>query len=162
MEAVNSEEGLIRYKSEEQIQTGGPFVFSTRGKAFTVVLVLLIGIMATLLVTRTSLEATILRTPGMRYQTNEDGSISNVYNYKVINKSNGDMVINFVPMDSTIQLKLVGAMPEMAKQGVAEGAFFLSVPATQIEFGKAHADLGIYDQEGKLLETVEISVMGPL
>lgn len=162
MEAVDLKKGLIRYTSEEQIQTGGPFVFSTRGKAFTVVLVLLVGIITTLLVSRTTIEANILRTPGMRYQTNDDGSISNLYNYKIINKSNGDMELTFVPMDSLIQIELVGAMPAMARQDVAEGAFFLSAPASQFEFGEAHTELGVYNQDGELLEKVDISVMGPL
>ncbi len=162
MDAVDLKKGLIRYTSEEQIQTGDAFVFSTRAKAFSVVLVLLIGIMSALLFSRTEIETTILRTPGMRYQTNDNGSISNLYNYKLINKSNKDLIFHFIPVDSKIELKLVGHEPALIKQEVVEGAFFISAPLEYFKAGKAKTDLEIQDDEGRVIESVEISIMGPL
>ena len=37
---------------------------------------------------RNDVEATILRLPGQLYQHKENGIISNIYTYKVINKNN--------------------------------------------------------------------------
>lgn len=162
MEAVDLKKGLIRYTSEEQIQTGGPFVFSTRAKAFTVVLVLLLGVMAVLLVNRTEIEATILRTPGVRYIENDDGSVKNLYNYKLINKSNQNLDVELVPVDASVTIELVGTMPELEKQEVAEGAFFISVPGDQFKSGKAKVELEMRDADGRVIETEEVSVMGPL
>lgn len=161
MEAVDLPKGLIRYTSEEQIQTRKPFKLSGRAKAYTVLLAVLIGVLVSLLATRTSVEANILRTPGMLFQKNDDGTISNLYNYKIINKTNRDLTLNVRPLDSDISLKFIGNLPELKSQDVAEGAFFLYAPKDAFESGKVRAKLGVYDSEGELLETVKIDMAGP-
>jgi len=162
MEAVNLPTGLIRYTSEEQIQTRDPFKLSTRAKAYTIVLAVLVGILTTLLVTRTEVEATILRTPGMIYQTNEDGTISNLYNYKIINKTNYDLEFTLKPLDENYKIKMIGRVPELKKQEVAEGAFFLSAPPEDFEMGSLKTKLGIFSSEGEMIEEVKIKMAGPL
>lgn len=162
MEAVNLPKGLIRYASEEQIQTRKPFKLSGRAKAYTVVLALLIGVVVTLLATRTEVEAIILRTPGMLYQTNEDGSISNLYNYKIVNKTNRDLELDFVPLEEGYSIKVIGNQPELATQEVLEGAFFFSGDPEEFEGGKAETKLGIYDQNGELIDKVKMRITGPL
>lgn len=161
MEAVDLPKGLIRYTSEEQIQTRKPFKLSGRAKAYTVLLAVLIGVLVSLLATRTSVEANILRTPGMLFQKNDDGTISNLYNYKIINKTNRDLTLNVRPLDSDISLKFIGNLPELKSQDVAEGAFFLYAPKDAFESGKVRTKLGVYDSEGELLETVKIDMAGP-
>lgn len=162
MEAVNLPKGLIRYTSEEQIQTREPFKLSTRAKAYTVVLALLVGVVVTLLATRTEIEAIILRTPGMLYQTNDDGSISNLYNYKIVNKTNRDLQLDFVPLEEGYKINIIGGQPELETQEVLEGAFFFSGPSEAFKRGKAETKLAIYDQNGELIEEVKIRITGPL
>ncbi len=162
MEAVNLPKGLIRYTSEEQIQTRKPFELSVRAKAYTVVLALLVGVVVTLLVTRTEIEAIILRTPGMLYQTTEEGDISNLYNYKIVNKTNHDLVLDFVPLEEGFDLNVIGNNLELNKQEVLEGAFFLSAPEEAFDKGKALTKIGIYDQNGELIEKVKMRITGPL
>jgi cytochrome c oxidase accessory protein FixG len=162
MEAVNLPKSLIRYTSEERIHTREKFTLNFRAKAYVVVLSLLIGVLVGLLVTRTDVEATILRVPGMLYQTNEDGSISNLYNYKIINKTNDDLNLDVRPLEAGYSIKMVGQNMELKTQEVAEGAFFLSGDPNNFQRGKAETKLGIYDQNGELLEEVKIRLMGPL
>jgi cytochrome c oxidase accessory protein FixG len=162
MEAVNLPTGLIRYTSEEQIHTREPFKLSARAKAYTVVLALLVGVVVTLLATRTEIEAIILRTPGMLYQTNDDGSISNLYNYKIVNKTNHDLQLDFVPLEEGYDLNIIGGLPELKTQEVLEGAFFFSAPPEAFERGKAETKIGIYDQNGELIEKVKMRITGPL
>lgn len=162
MEAVDLPKGLIRYTSEEQISTSKPFVFSTRAKAYTAVLTILIGVVVTLMVTRTEVEAIILRTPGMLYQKNDDGTISNLYNYRIINKTNSDLDMRIEPMEEGYGIKMIGDAPSVAMQKVAEGAFFLSAPLELFEKGKAETKVAIYDQNGELLDKVNMRIMGPL
>ena len=162
MDAVNLPKGLIRYASEEQIAERKPFALSTRARGYSVVLVLLLGIMVTLLVTRSDLQVNVLKTPGMVFRKNDDGSISNLYNFKMINKSNHEMNLQIVPADTAIKVQVIGRAPVMQKQEVAEGSFFLTAPADAFEFGKTETELGIYNSEGELLETVEIRITGPL
>ncbi|MEM9050899.1 MAG: cytochrome c oxidase accessory protein CcoG [Bacteroidota bacterium] len=162
MEAVKLPTGLIRYTSEEQITSGKPFQFSSRAKAYTALLTVLIGVMVTLLVTRTEVEAILLRAPGMLYQTNDDGTISNLYTYKIINKTNGDLDLEIKPLEEGYQLKTIGGNPQVAMQEVAEGAFFLSAPPDHFDKGKAETKVGIYNQEGRLIEKVKMRITGPL
>ncbi len=162
MDAVGLPLGLIRYSSEEQIETRKPFKLTSRAKAYTVVLAVIIGVVSTLLVLRTEVEMSILRTPGMLYQKNDDGTISNLYNYKIINKSNRDMKISLVPLEEGYRINLVGKQPALSKQAVAEGAFFLSAASERFKLGKVQTSLGVYDEGGKLLEKVKIRITGPL
>lgn len=162
MVAVNLPTGLIRYTSEEQIQTRKPFRLSARAKAYTALLVVLVGVLVGLLFSRTSVELNILRTPGMLYQKNDDGSISNLYNYKVINKTNKEMTLNFVPIDESYKIKMIGHSPTLSEQSTAEGAFFLSAPESEFELGKTFTKLQIFDADGKLIDKVKVRITGPL
>lgn len=162
MEAVNLPKGLIRYTSEEQIETRQPFKLSTRAKAYSVVLVALLGVVTTLIILRGEIEANILRTPGMLYQTTEEGRISNLYNFKIINKGGNDLNLEIRPLEDTFEIQMVGRQPILPKQEIAEGAFFLSAPKEAFEFGKAETTLGVFDSEGRLLDRVKIRITGPL
>jgi cytochrome c oxidase accessory protein FixG len=162
MEAVNLPKGLIRYTSEEQIATGEPFKFSTRAKAYTALLAVLVAVVVTLLATRTEVEAIILRTPGMLYQTNDDGTISNLYSYKIINKTNFDLELKIEPLEEGFNISIIGDAPSVAMQEVAEGAFFLSADPDMFNKGKVETKVAIYDQNGELLEKIKMRIMGPL
>ena len=91
MESVGMEKGLIRYASEDNIKDKAPFSFNLRMKGYTAVLGVLLIVLATMLFLRNDVEATILRLPGQNYETKENGIISNVFTYKVINKTNRDL-----------------------------------------------------------------------
>lgn len=163
MLAVGLPTGLIRYASEEQISTRkDKFKLSGRAKAYTVVLALLIGVGVTLMVTRSSVQVMVLRTPGMLYQTKEDGSVSNLYNYKLVNKTNRPMELNFRPLEEGYTVQLVGAPPKLGVQDVAEGALFFSGPPEAFENGKAITKIGIFNQDGELIEKVKVRITGPL
>jgi cytochrome c oxidase accessory protein FixG len=162
MEAVNLPKGLIRYTSEDQISTGKPFTFSTRAKAYTAMLAVLVAVVVTLLVTRTEVEAIILRTPGMLFQKNDDGTISNLYSYKIINKTNFDIELTIEPLEEGYSINMIGDAPSVAMQEVAEGAFFLSANPDLFDKGKSETKVAIYDQNGELLEKIKMKIMGPL
>lgn len=162
MEAVNLPKGLIRYTSEEQVATGKPFKFSNRAKAYTALLAVLVAVVVTLLATRTEVEAIILRTPGMLYQTNDDGTISNLYSYKIINKTNSDLELKIEPLEDGFNISMIGDKPSVAMQEVAEGAFFLSADPDLFDKGKVETKVAIYDQNGELLEKIKMRIMGPL
>jgi cytochrome c oxidase accessory protein FixG len=162
MEAVDLPKGLIRYASEEQIKTREPFKLSTRARGYTVVLAILVGVVTALLVTRSPLQVNVLRTPGVLFIQNDDGTISNLYNFKMINKSNHAIDLSIVPLDSLVGIEVVGRQPSMEKQAVAEGAFFLKAPNGKFELGKSDTKLGIFNAEGEMVETVKVRMAGPL
>ena len=87
MESVGYPKGLIRYASEEEITKKLPFKFSPRMKGYSAILGILIAVLIGMLFLRNDVEATILRLPGQLYQQKENNIISNVYTFKVVNKT---------------------------------------------------------------------------
>ncbi|MDX1470494.1 MAG: cytochrome c oxidase accessory protein CcoG, partial [Flavobacteriaceae bacterium] len=91
MEAVNLPKGLIRYASEENIEKKSKFKFTARLKGYSGVLLILLGVLAGMLFLRNDVEARILRLPGQLYEKKENNIISNIYTYKLINKTTHDI-----------------------------------------------------------------------
>lgn len=160
MESVNLKTGLIGYKSEESIASGIKFHFTTRILAYVVVLFILIGIITALLVGRSDVESTILRTPGVMYQNQPDGRISNLYNYKVINKTNDDFPVTFKVEEIPAEIRMVGTLDTVYKQEVLEGAMFVVLDKDHLDGLKTTIRIGVYHND-KLLETVKTNFMGP-
>lgn len=162
MEKVGLEPNLIRYASEEGIQSRDmAFKWSLRAIAYTGVLVLLMGFMSFLLISRSDVSATVLRTPGMLYQKQDDGRFSNLYNYKLINKTNHDMTLSFKLLSDVGELKMVGHDLKIESQGLAEGALFVIMSRDEMESKKQKVKLGVYNQDGELIETTTTSFIGP-
>ncbi|MCG3167134.1 MAG: hypothetical protein POELPBGB_02918 [Bacteroidia bacterium] len=161
MKSVNLKPGLIRYASESEIAESKPFKFTTRMKAYSTLLILLIVAMTALLVTRSDISATLLRTPGILYQEQEGGKISNLYNYKIINKTNHAIPLTLKPLDSNIELKLVGHDNVMLnEQGMAQGALFIYASKSDLKKMKSKFTIGIYSGD-ELLYKVKTTFIGP-
>ena len=74
MDKVGFDKGLIRYASYSGIAENKPFKFNARIIAYTVVLVGMLSVLGFSLASRSDVETTLLRTPGMRYQKLDDGA----------------------------------------------------------------------------------------
>ena len=161
MDRVGFDRGLIRYASEEQIAEGKKFHFTTRSFAYSVVLVLLLGLLTSLLAMRTDVETSVLRTPGMLYQDQGDGKISNLYNIKIINKTNNPLPIHLELISDQGEIQMVGNEELMLeKQGVAESALFLIFDREQIKEMKTSVTIGVYSGD-ELIEEVDTYFLGP-
>jgi cytochrome c oxidase accessory protein FixG len=162
MEKTGQDKGLIRYASEKQIREKIPFTFSSRIIAYTSVLVVLLGVMGFLLSSREQIEATILRQPGLLYQDREDGEISNLYDFKVINKSTETMDVDIrllEPEDGRIEW--VG-QPDLQidVQKLAQGKFFIYLNQDKLSSSNTEVKLGIY-VNGELESTSTSNFNGP-
>ncbi len=160
MERVGLEKSLVGYKSEETIETGKPFTYTVRLKAYTVVLSILTIVMFALIITRSDIGATVLRTPGMLYQEGENNTITNLYNFKVINKTGDDLPLELRVVKGPGKVKLVGEAVDLKAQGVAEGVLFVEVPKDQIEGRKTKVVVGIFSGD-ELLKSVKTNFIGP-
>lgn len=161
MEKVGFEKALIGYKSEESIKTGSRFTYSTRLKAYTVVLAILIVAMVVLIITRAEIGATVLRTPGMSYQEGENNTITNLYNYKVINKTGENMHLSFRVVDGAGAIRMVGEeTPDLLAQGTSEGVLFIEIPKNELKKMKTTLTLGIYNGD-ELIKKINTNFIGP-
>jgi cytochrome c oxidase accessory protein FixG len=161
MDKVGLEPDLIRYASENGIRSRNMnFKWTFRAIAYTAVLFVLLGFMSFLLISRTDVSATVLRTPGMLYQKLDDGKISNLYNYKIINKTNRDMPLEFRLLNEKGELKMVGSRLEIEGQGMTEGSLFLVFDRGDIVNKKMKVKLGIFNGDEQIA-TVSTTFIGP-
>ncbi|MBK9049058.1 MAG: cytochrome c oxidase accessory protein CcoG [Bacteroidetes bacterium] len=161
MDSVNLPKGLIRYASEDGIAKKQPLRFTTRIALYTALLtVLLIGL-GTGIALRSDTETTILRTPGMLFQKQPDGTISNLYNFKIVNKTTEDFPLEFKLEGLNGNIKIVGDSDLKANnQAITEGEFFIIVDPSEIKQRKTKIKVIVYSGEKKI-ETVKTSFMGP-
>lgn len=162
MESIHLPKGLIRYASEDNIAKKEPFKFTPRMKGYTAVLVILVGVLVGLLFLRNDVEATILRLPGQLYQHKENNIISNVYTYKIINKTTKEINdISFKILSHQGKIKLVSNSKFIVpKQGLAEGTLFIELNNAQLEKDNIDLKIGVYSGE-KLIETTTTNFLGP-
>ncbi|MBX7093645.1 MAG: cytochrome c oxidase accessory protein CcoG [Flavobacteriales bacterium] len=161
MESVGLEKGLIRYDSESGIKNKVKLTFTRRILAYSIVLTLLLGFLTFLLVSRSDVEATIVRAQGSLFQEQGPDKISNLYNVKVINKSHKDIPIQLKLEDRTGEIQMVGDALVCKKESNAVGTFFLILPKEQITERKTTVKIGIYTGDKKL-QTVKTSFLGPI
>ena len=81
--------GLIRYATEDEIEKEIPFQFTTRMKAYSFVLALMVAFMGFLMYNRADVEAKFIKPAGSSFFV-RDAKITNTYSYTFLNKSNKD------------------------------------------------------------------------
>ena len=154
--------GLIRYASEREIEEQAKFKFTTRMKAYTVVLALLTGFLGFLLYNRGEMEAKFLKQPGSSFFI-RDGKITNTYNYTFLNKSNETktVIIKIIePKDGEITSSAANRII-LKRDAMIKGTVNVSFPESQIKLSKQNLTLGVYDMNGELLDSYTTYFEGP-
>jgi hypothetical protein len=161
MDAVGSPRGLIRYASENGIAKGERLHYTGRMKFYTVLLILLTGLLTFLLWSRKEVDGTIVRAAGMLYQEKGTDSISNLYTIKVINKSLKD-----IPLTLKLEkapgriMEAQGEFLILRREDQAKASFFIVLPNSYISGRKTKLAIGLYNGEKKLT-TLHTNFMGP-
>lgn len=162
MESINLPKGLIRYASEDNIVKKKPFKINARIKGYSAVLLILTGVLVGMLFLRNNVEATILRLPGQLYQHKENNIISNVYTYKLINKTTKDIEdVSYKILSHKGEIKLVSNHHFMIpKQGLAEGTLFIELNESLLKDDNIDIEIGVFSGD-KLIETTDTNFLGP-
>lgn len=162
MESVGLEKGLIRYDSENGIKNKVKLAFTNRMKAYSVVLLVLIGVETTLLVTRSDFDATILRAKGMLYQEQPNNQLSNLFTIKLVNKTREEMPVDLkVENFKDYKLQLVGKDIKVKPEGITNGEFFVYLNKADLKERKVKLEIGVYSN-GKKIRTVKTNFLGPI
>lgn len=162
MEAVGLPKGLIRFASEANIEKKEPFQFTQRMKGYSAVLCILIGLLIGMLFLRNDVEATVLRLPGQLYEHKEGDVISNVFTFKVINKTTREIEnvsYKLLSHKGTIDL-VTHTNFVIPKQGLAEGTLFIEIHSSLLKKDKIKLEIGVYSNGG-LIETTTTNFLGP-
>lgn len=162
MEKINLPKGLIRYASEDNIVKKAKFKFTPRLKGYTAVLVILTGVLVGMLFLRNDLEANILRLPGQLYERKEGNIISNVYTFKLVNKTTKDITdISFKLLSHNGKIDLVTHKNfEASAQGLTEGTLFIEINNAALNGDKDKLKIGVYSGD-ELIETTTAAFLAP-
>ena len=162
MDKIGRDRGLIRYDSLSGIEKGIRKIFTPRVIGYSGILILLIVLQGFLFATRSNIEIVVLRTPGMLFQTQENGDISNLYNYQLINKTTEDIGnVNFRLVEPAGEIKTIGSIPILKKQEMAEGAFFIEIAPGDLDGRKTRVIIEALRGD-ESIDRVKTNFLGPL
>jgi cytochrome c oxidase accessory protein FixG len=160
MEKINKPLGLIRYDSEENIQHARKKTFNWRMTAYSTILVVLLGVLTYLLVSRDDVDATVLRAPGQIFQNLPDGRVSNVYNIKLANKTRKDLPMTLKLEGVKGEITMVTPNLVVPAESYHTATFFVKLDRNTITRRKTPITIGVYEGSEKI-KTATTTFLGP-
>jgi len=160
MDKVNRPRGLIRYDSIEGIATGRQKIMTPRAYAYSAVLLVLIAANAVFLGMRSSVELLLLRTPGMLYQETEDGYISNLYNYQLVNKTDDSATVELKLINVEGRIRYVGEAPRLKPGEITKGAVFIDLHPSTIKDRSTKLSIKLI-KDDEIIDQTRTNFLGP-
>ena len=163
MEGIHKPKGLIRYDSENGIASGKKLTFTLRMIGYSIILVGLMVGLSFGIAGRSKVEATILRAPGMMFQEVGKDSVSNLYNFKIVNKTKDEMKLDLILESPAGVIKHVGSKEKfnIPSAGLAEGTFFVTIARKDLEGRKNEIKFKL-NVDGETLENTKTNFLGPV
>lgn len=162
MDKVNRPRGLIRYASEENIATKKPLTFTNRMKAYSGVLVVLLAVLSFILISRPNIETRVMRVGGQLYHLQEEeGTISNLYNLHLVNKTFNDIPVELRLLDSEGRIDIVGEKNLLVEsESRTQATFFIYLPINELDGRTTQLRLGVFSGDD-LISTTKTNFLGP-
>jgi cytochrome c oxidase accessory protein FixG len=161
MEKVGLPKGLIRYASENNIAEGKKFTFTPKIKAYSILLIILTIVLVVLMITRSDLDSHISRVAGQLYQELPDKKISNLYNIKIINKTNNSFPVTLKLEGINGEIKIIGnPVVKLKAESVNTNTFFIIIDKKNIHETSTKIKVGVY-KNGEKIQTIKTNFQGP-
>lgn len=160
MAKINKPPKLIGFYSSKQIDENTKEKNTTRIIAYSIVLALLLGIFGWLIFSRTTVGGTLLRAAGSGYQVSADGTVSNLYNLELINKSGKELPFDLKPTDNDFKIKIINPREILKKGETAQFSFFLITESKNIKNYKTDVKIEV-NSEGKIVESLKTTFISP-
>lgn len=158
MEQVGLPKELIRFDSENGLKSKQKLKFTNRMKAYSIVLLVLLGVEGYLLASRSDYDVTIFRVKGMLYQIPAPGKISNLYTITMLNKTRINLPVEIKIENHIGEIKLIGKDLSVKSEGVSKGEFFVILDSNDVTERKSDLEIGIYSNNKKI-RTVKTSFL---
>ena len=160
MENVGLEKGLIRYDSEESISTRKKWKLTARAKAYIVLMIAIVGLLATLILTRSAIDAEFLRAKGSTYTQIDDVTYTNIFNGSFMNKTNEDKVVNLQVTSGNATVELVGGDLSLPRGKKVKQELLVKMHIDNITGPNTPFTIGIFS-DGELIEEETVDFFGP-
>lgn len=162
MDKFGFENNLIRFASKENIEKKEKFKFTGRVKAYSALLFILLCVLASLILTRKSVDSYLLRVGGQLYQEIGADSLSNYYSLKVINKNTRDIPFDFELNKISGIVKVVGNKPKLLKrESINEFYVWIITPKSNIHKRNTKIELLLIDKDKTPIDKVKSNFYGP-
>lgn len=161
MDKIKRPRGLIRYASLRNIENKAKFKFTPRMILYSTILVILVSVLTYLMANRTDFNVNILRTPGMLFQQQPDGTISNLYDLNIVNKTFNPVQMDIRLLEPKGELKIIGSDLKLNPQQIVEAKFMILLPKESITKMNTPVEIGIYDGD-KLIKKIKTTFLGPV
>lgn len=160
MDKIEMPRGLIRYDSIEGIEKGIRRLLTPRSAGYSFVLVVLAAVLTYFLATRSDIDVTILRTPGMFFQEQPDNNISNLYDVKAVNKTFADLPLSFRLKNVEGTVRVLGDSLILKSQEATSAKLFVLLNRDQVASMNTPLEVEVYTGT-QLTTTVRTSFLGP-
>ncbi|NOX67347.1 MAG: cytochrome c oxidase accessory protein CcoG, partial [Chlorobi bacterium] len=159
MDKINKPRGLIRYASKNEIDKGVRSLLTPRSIGYTVVLLILFGVLGFMFTLRNNFELSILRTPGMMYQNYDSLHISNLYDFVLTNKTFDEIPAKLELSGIKGRIQVIGSDMIAKPQGIIEAKFMVIIKEDDIK--KLNTPIHIIVKAGdKEIDNIKTSFLG--
>lgn len=162
MDKIGKPRRLIGFYSLGEVE-GGEKEFKkskTRHYIYAVVLVLLtVGFMY-MIFNRSLIGGSLLRATGSTYLMRDDGTVSNLYNLELLNKSGKDISFEIKPESDDFKIQLVNTISKLEKDGSAKMSFFIIGDTKDIKKYKTDIKV-LIKSDNKVVETLKTTFIAP-
>lgn len=161
MTKIKKPKGLIRYDSYNAIKEKRRKILTSRVIGYSTLQILLVGLLSYLLITRSEIDVTILRTPGMFYQEQPDDKVSNLYDIKLLNKTFHPQEIDFQLLEEEGEVKVLGDKIIIPPQESAEAKMFVLLEKEEIKKMNTPVEIAVF-ANGREIHRIVSSFLGPV
>ena len=161
MDSIERPRGLIRYDSLEGIEKKIRSIVTPRSIGYSLVLVVLVSTLTYFIATRSDIDVTILRTPGMYFQEQPDDYISNLYDVKAVNKTFGPLPLSFKLRNVDGTIRVLGDSLVLRSQEANAAKLFVLFKRDHIKAMNTPFDVEVYSGD-RLVGVVQSSFLGPV
>lgn len=161
MKKIKKPENLIRFDSVNGIETGKSSIANFRTYAYSAVLVVLIIVLGITVSKRSSVDVSIIRMQGTMYQQTDSLHITNIYNVKIINKTNHQKKIKIKLIDLPEgELQFTSDLTTLIADKASESVLVIKIPLTSLRSRTTDLKIGTYENN-KLITVNKINFIGP-
>ena len=160
MDKIGRPRGLIRFASLNGIEKGQALQVTPRILGYCVILLLLGAGLVTMLLTRSDIDATLLRAPGALFQPAAEGKISNLYLLKLINKTHRPISVQLKLEGTQGTLTTLGGQLDLPAEQQTEASVLIEISPDELASGNTPLTIGVYSGERKL-QSIKTIFVGP-
>ena len=162
MDSIGSDKGLIRFVSENGIKNGTGFEWTKRVKAYSALLIFLLGVFVALLVSRKDFETNINKQRGTTFQSHEGGILSNIYEINLTNKTQKEYKITLELEDEPNgKIEMVVKDLTLEKESLLKERFIVKLPYGEMKNGMKKITIKVIGN-GEVIEEATTKFIGPM